>query len=74
MISNLKLQFVIRMSSSHCHYIKKVDDFLFVSSVLFKEMHELALRKYNIEGLLDNDRDAVRSRIAFVQRHEPTTR
>ena len=74
MINNLKLQFMIRMSTSQCCYIKKVDNFLYVSSVLFEEMRELASRKYNIEDLLDNDRDAIRSRIAFVQRHETTMR
>ena len=74
MINNLKLQFMIRMSTSQCCYIKKVDNFLYVSSVLFEEMRELASRKYNIEDMLDNDRDAIRSRFAFVQRHETTMR
>ena len=69
-LNSLKIQFMFRLYSSPCLFIEKIMKYLLVSSVFFGEVVELSFDKYQIENLLENDRQAVVSRISFVQNHE----
>ena len=69
-INSIKISFIFRLFLSPCNFMKKVFGFLSVSSVCFKEMFALAMRKYDIDDLMSNDLDAIYSRICFVQNHE----
>ena len=48
--------------------------FLNVSSVLLNEIKILVYENYEIETLFNNDKDAILSRIIYVQNHEETMR
>ena len=59
---------------SPCDFIFKNLIFFRISSFYFKELRVLASSKYDIESLSENDKDAILSRIIFIQNHEPQTR
>ena len=42
-------------------------------SLYKKKIDEMFVNKYNLSNILDNDFDAIVSRISFVQDREPTT-
>ena len=69
-LNNLKIQFMFRLHLSPCLFVEKVMKYLSVSSVFFNEVHNLSSYKYQMDDLLQNDRQAVVSRISFVQNHE----
>ena len=48
--------------------------FLNVSSVFLNEITNLVCNEYGFDALLDNDKDAIFSRIVYVQNHEETMR
>ena len=73
-LNNLKIQFMFRLCMSPCIFIEKTMKYLFVSSVFFSEVTTFSSDKYQIGNLLENDRQAVVSRIAFVQNHETQMR
>ena len=53
-----------------CTFVEKVAYFLNVSSVFFNETREVFLNKYEVGMLLDQDKNAIISRLQFVQNHE----
>ena len=48
--------------------------FLDVSSVFLNEVKDIFIDKYDIDMLLEQDRDAIISRLQFVQNHEERMR
>ena len=74
LINKMKIFYVLRMTDGSCNFINRVTGFLSVYSVLYKETYEVLENKYDIVSLIDNDKDAIMSRIWFVQNHEPQMR
>ena len=54
--------------------MKKIFKYMSVSSEFFKEIFELADRKYGINDIIDNDKDAIYARIVYIQNHEAPMR
>ena len=73
-LNSLKIQFMFRLNMSPCLFIEKAMKYLRVSSVFFKEVAEVSANKYQIDDLLENDRQAVVSRVSYVQNHESQMR
>ena len=70
MLNNIKIQFALRICSFTCSLIQKLKNYLILSSVLLNEVRSLSLNKYGIGDIFDNDKEAVKSRVVFVQIHE----
>ena len=62
------------MIERSCNFIDKVSGFLSVCSVFYKDTYDILENKYSIDSLIENDKDAIISRIWFVQNHEPQMR
>ena len=73
-INSMKVNFFFRLYMFPCNFMKKIFGDLSVSSVFFNEVCELVKRKYDISDLMDNDKDAVNSRISYIQNHETPMR
>ena len=69
-INKLKIMAAIRLFSEPCAFIRKLRDHMYVSSFLLKEVSGILEVDYDVDSVLDNDRDAIYSRICFVQNHE----
>ena len=67
---NKRIFFVYGIKKNPCLFLEKTSNFLELSSVLFNEVHDILNDKYQIKYLLENDKDAVISRIPHVQNHE----
>ena len=74
LINKIKIFTALRMIERSCNFIDKVSGFLSVCSVFYKETYDVLANKYNIDSLTENDKDAIMSRIWFVQNHEPQMR
>ena len=74
LINNNKIQFMFRLYMKPCNLMRKLWSYLLVSSEFFQDVNEIACKKYGINDLLENDMDAVKSRILFVQNHETQMR
>ena len=44
------------------------------NSDFFRDIYDILLNEYDIESLFENDRDAILSRIFFIQRNEQQMR
>ena len=64
----------MRLTKRPCSFVRSSLDYLSVSSVFFKELYMEAIKVYGIVDLLENDIDAIQSRIIFVQNHETPLR
>ena len=73
-LNNNRIQFMFKLQLSPCLFIEKTMKYLLISSVFFREIFRLSFDKYQIDDLLVNDRQAVASRICFVQNHESQMR
>ena len=73
-LNKLKYMTILRLYKFPCEYIAKNSYFFKVSSYFVTEIKDIFNREYNIENVLDNDKDAVVSRISFIQNHEETLR
>ena len=51
-------------------FVQKVSYLLNMSSAFLNKIIDLFIVKYDIEMLLEQDRDAIISRLQFVQNHE----
>ena len=60
----------IRLILVPCHFISRVMSFFMTSSVVINQAYEIIRNVYDIDSLVDNDRDAIMSRICYVQRSE----
>ena len=65
--------FAYRMLEKPFNFIRKVKN-CFKNSCLLTEVYRILSNKYDIESLLENDKDAIKSRISYVQNHEPQMR
>ena len=74
LINKLKIMATIRLFSEPCALIRKIRDYMYISSFLFNEVSDILRRDYDVDSVLDDDRDAIFSRICFVQNHEKQMR
>ena len=70
LLNKMKILFVFRLHFSPCISIEKILRHISVSSVLFNEVNTFSKDIYQIHDLFDNDRQAVVSRVLYVQNHE----
>ena len=73
-INKQKILAGLRFMYNPCDFIKKTNAFLTVSSFFYRDIYNLISNIYGLESLLHNDRDAIMSRIAFIQNHESQSR
>ena len=65
-----KILSVLRLFRKPCIFVQKCLIFLYVSSILLKDVHQILEKDYNVDSVFDNDADALIARICFVQNHE----
>lgn len=70
LINKIKLFAAVRLFKTPCSFIEKSFGFLSVSSVFLNEVRDIFLEIYDVESLFEQDKDALVSRVAFVQNHE----
>ena len=73
-INKLKIMAVIRLFSKPCAFIRKIEDHMYISSFLLSEVSNILKTDYDVDTVFENDRDAIYSRICFVQNHEKQMR
>ena len=73
-LNRLRVISVIRFFKSPCAFIAKNLSFLRISSSFYEAVNEIFSSTYDITDILDNDLDAINSRIVFVQNREDTMR
>ena len=59
-----------RLILKPCDFLRKIMQYMKVSSALMREVHLILEEAYDIDSLLDNDIEAINSRILFKQNHE----
>ena len=69
-INKIKIMSTLRLFSQPCHFIRKILDYLYIKSCLLKDVINILKVEYDIDSLLDNDREAMFARICYVQNHE----
>ena len=69
-----KIIAALRMFTNPCSFILKILDFFIVSSVFLKDVYNILRDVYNVDSLMFNDKQALISRIGFVQNHEAQMR
>ena len=69
-----KISFMYRILSRPCKFLDKCFNYFYHNSILFDDIRSILWNNYNILDLLNNDVDAIKSRIYFIQNHEPTLR
>ena len=74
LINKVKIMSTLRLFSQPCNFVSKTLDYLYTSSLLLNEVLYILKRDYDIESLFDNDRDAIYSRICYIQNHEKQKR
>ena len=74
LLNKIRIMALIRLFSFPCNYVRKVKCFLDISSIFYSEIRGMCINEYDIEDLFENDKDAIESRIIFVQNHEETMR
>ena len=74
LLNKMKLFLVMRLFNFPCAFMQKTFRFFILSSVLLNEVRDIFINKYDIELLFEQDRDAVVSRIMYVQNHETPMR
>ena len=70
LLNKIKVLTFFRFLKYPCIFIQKVAYFLDMSSVFFNEVKDVFIDKYEIEMLMEQDREAIISRLQFVQNHE----
>lgn len=73
-INKQKIFAGLRFLTNPCDFMIKTSTFLTVSSFLYRELYDILRNTYGLDSLLDNDKDALMSRIAYVQNHESQLR
>ena len=74
LLNKLKLFLILRVFNDPCAFIEKTLNFLVLSSVLLNEIRDIFIHNYEIELLFEQDREALISRIVYVQSHETPMR
>jgi hypothetical protein len=67
----IKIRFGYRMILSKNPLLMKLKSYFSKCSFLINELTEIAFNEYNIEYFIENDLEAIKSRISFVQKNEP---
>ena len=70
LINKEKFTATFRYFAKPCSFIAKLIDYLSISSYLLREVQDILHYKYDVDSLLDNDVDAIVSRVIFVQNRE----
>ena len=74
LLNKIKILSAFRFFNSPCRFVEKISCFLNISSVLLNEIRNLFSEKYEAENIFDQDRDAIVSRMQYVQNHEERMR
>ena len=74
LISKIQICAGLRFMETPCEFISKNLNFLRFSSFYYREIELMLSSKYDVDSLWENDKDAILSRIVFVQNHEPQSR
>ena len=69
-INKIKISAALRFLLRPCAFIEKMRHFIYISSVMINEVLDVLKEVYDVHSLLDNDFDAILSRIQFIQNHE----
>ena len=69
-VNSLRIKFLFRLNFSPCLFVEKIMRYLLVSSVFVSEVNKFSSDMYQINDILENDLQAIVSRVAFVQNHE----
>ena len=73
-INKMKISAALRFLLKPCVFIEKNKHFLYISSVMFNEVIDILKETYDVDSFLDNDFDAILSRIQFIQSREQQMR
>ena len=74
LVNKIKILYSFKLLTQPCDFIKKIREYVSLSFVSVKEVFSILKEQYQIDFLLDNDRDAILSRIQYVQNHEEQMR
>ena len=72
-LNYLKLCTVFRLLNNSCYFIRK-NTLFFKASSMVKDIEGIFMKTYGVIDLFNNDLDALKSRIKFVQAREDTLR
>ena len=70
LLNKQKICTVLRFILKPCDFIRKLINFMVLSSVMIRDVTCILKRDYGIDALFHNDIDAIMSRIQYVQNHE----
>ena len=70
LLNKIKIMAAQRLILKPCDFLRKIMQYMKVSSALMREVHLILEQAYDIDSLLDNDIEAINSRILFKQNHE----
>ena len=73
-INKIKIRSALRFLTKPCSFIAKIRNFYIVSSVMYRDIRKILFDQYQVDSLLDNEFEAIFSRISFVQCHETQMR
>ena len=73
-LNKIKYISALRLFGAPCEFIAKAKTFLDISSEFLNEMKAIFMNIYDIELVVEQDRDAVLARIVYVQNHETQMR
>lgn len=73
-LNKMRFTSAVRIFTNPCLFISKAMGYLSISSICLNEIKEIFMNIYDVELLLEQDRDAVLSRISYVQDHEDQMR
>ena len=74
LLNKIRIDTIMRFFGAPCDFIEKISYILEISSEFLRETSDIFLNKYSIGSILENDRDAIVSRIWYVQNHEAQMR
>ena len=70
-LNSARLKFILRILKIPCVFISKIVPFLKIKSICFNELELLFKDVYNVNNILDNDKEALIARIFYIDRREP---
>ena len=73
-INKLKIMSTLKLLSKPCAFLAKILDYMYISSFFVNEVFNILEKEYGIDSITDNDKDAIISRICFIQNHEKQMR
>ena len=73
-VNKIKIISALKLFVYPCRFFNKLKSFMIKNSDFFRDIYDILLNEYDIESLFENDRDAILSRIFFIQRNEQQMR